>query len=112
MTHKKYTPQYSAEFRARGIRLYQEHRADYCSDNAAYCAIGGKLGCSPDSPRNWCQQAERDAGKRSGLTSDEKARLKQLEHRTEKWIPVFGKIRCFNKELEQNVRFRHSTRHK
>jgi transposase len=38
-----------------------------------------KLGCSPDSLRAWFQQAERDAGMRSGLTSDEQARLKALE---------------------------------
>jgi transposase len=42
-------------------------------------AIGSKLGCSPDSLRAWCQQAERDSGKLSGLTTDDRARLKELE---------------------------------
>ena len=56
-----------------------ENRADYASDNAAYRAIAPKLGCSPDSLRAWCQQADRDAGQRSGLTSEEKVRLKALE---------------------------------
>ena len=76
---KKQTCPYSAEFRSRGVRLYQDHRADYASNNAAFRAIAVKLGCSPDSLRAWVQQAERDAGERSGLTSDEKARLKALE---------------------------------
>ena len=79
MTDKKYTPSYTAEFRERGVRLYREHRTEYRSDNAAYQAIAPKLGCSPDSLRSWCQQTARDAGERAGLTSDEKARLKELE---------------------------------
>ncbi len=79
MTQRKPTPTYTAEFRARGVRLFKENRADYASDNAAYRAISSKLGCSPDSLRAWCQQAERDAGERVGLSSEEKARLKALE---------------------------------
>ncbi len=79
MTQRKATPTYTAEFRARGVRLFKENRANYPSNNAAYRAIASKLGCSPDSLRAWCQQSERDAGERSGLSSDEKARLKALE---------------------------------
>jgi len=79
MTQRKHTPTYTPEFRARGVGLFKENRANYPSDNAAYKAIASKLGCSSDSLRTWCRQAERDAGMRSGLTSDEKARLKALE---------------------------------
>ena len=76
---KKHTPTYTAEFRERGVRLYREHRSDYTSDNAAYRVIASKLGCSHDTLRAWCLQAARDAGERAGLTTDERARLKQLE---------------------------------
>jgi transposase-like protein len=79
MNEKKHTPTYTAEFRERGVRLYREQRSEYSSDNAAFKAIAPKLGCSPDSLRVWCRQAERDAGERAGLNSDEKARLKALE---------------------------------
>ncbi|VAW20853.1 Mobile element protein [hydrothermal vent metagenome] len=79
MTQRKHTPTYTSEFRERGVRLFNENRANYASDNAAYRAITSKLGCSPDSLRAWHQQAERDAGKRDGLTSEEKVRLKALE---------------------------------
>ena len=79
MSKRTYTPTYPAELRERGVRLFQEHRAEYRSDNAAYRAIAPKLGCSADSLRVWCQRAERDAGERPGLTSEEKARIKELE---------------------------------
>ena len=79
MSEKKHTPTYTAEFLERGVRLYREQRSEYSSDNAAFKVIAPKLGCSPDSLRVWCRQAERDAGERAGLNSDEKARLKALE---------------------------------
>ena len=79
MTKKKHTPAYPVELRERGVRLFRENRSEYTSDNAAYRAVASKLGCSPDSLRVWCQQAERDAGERAGLTSAEKDRIKELE---------------------------------
>ncbi len=63
----------------RNVRLFKENRADYPSDNAAYKAIASKLGCSHDTLRAWCLQAGRDAGERPGPTSEEKARIKELE---------------------------------
>jgi transposase-like protein len=49
------------------------------AQNAAYRAIASKLGCSPDTLRAWCVQAARDAGERSGPSSEEKARIEELE---------------------------------
>lgn len=69
MSKPRFTPAYPSELRERGVRLFRENRADYASDSAAYKAIAPKLGCSPDSLRVWCQQAERDRGERGGLTS-------------------------------------------
>ena len=79
MTKRKHTPAYPAELRERGVQLFREQRSEYSSDTAACRAIAPKLGCSPDSLRVWCQQAERDAGQRLGLTSEEKDRIKDLE---------------------------------
>jgi transposase-like protein len=79
MTKQRFTPAYPAELRERGVRMFRENRADYSSDTAAYKAIAPKLGCSPDSLRVWCQQAERDTGQRAGLTNAEKDRIKELE---------------------------------
>ena len=78
-SNKKHIPTCAAEFRERGVRLYREHWSDYISDNAAYRAVASKLGCSHDTLRAWCLQAARDAGERAGLTTDERARLKELE---------------------------------
>lgn len=76
---KKSSIKYTAEFRARGVRLYREHRSDYPSDHAAFHAISQKLGCSLYALRSWCRQAATDAGELSGVTTEEKARLKALE---------------------------------
>ena len=37
------------------------------------------IGCDAETLRHWVRRAERDAGTRPGLTSDERARLKALE---------------------------------
>ena len=79
MTNRSYTPRYSTGLRDRGVRLFHDHRSEYGSDHAAYRAIAPKLGCSPDSLRAWCRQAERDAGNLPGLTTAEKDRIKELE---------------------------------
>jgi transposase len=76
---KKTTKPYSPEFRERAVRLVMEHRDEYQSEAAALTAIAGKLGCSPDSLRVWVRQGQRDVGERSGQTSAEKARIKELE---------------------------------
>jgi len=79
MSKKAYTPTYDVEFRARAIQLFKDHRAEYASDNKAYRGIAEKLGCSGDSLRTWCLRAARDAGQGPGPTSEEKARIEELE---------------------------------
>ena len=59
--------------------MFSELRPNYGSDNAAYMPIASKLGCSPDTLRSWHHQSERDIGERVGMSSEDKARLKQLE---------------------------------
>ncbi len=76
---KKTSKPYSPEFRERAVRLLMEHRDEYQSEAAALTAIAGKLGCSPDSLRVWVRQVQRDGGERPGPTSEEKARIKELE---------------------------------
>ena len=70
---------YSPEVRERAVRMVLEHPGDHASQWAAIQSIAGKLGCTTESLRRWIRQAGRDLGKRAGLTSDERERLKTLE---------------------------------
>lgn len=70
---------YSAEVRERAVRLVQDHLAEYPSEWAAMVSIAGKIGCSAETLRHWVRQAERDAGVRPGTSTEERARLKDLE---------------------------------
>jgi len=42
-------------------------------------SISSKIGCTAETLRKWVRQEEVDTGRRSGLASDEKTRLKELE---------------------------------
>ena len=46
---------------------------------AAISSVASKIGCTGETLRTWVRQAERDAWKRAGLTTDERQRLKELE---------------------------------
>ena len=70
---------YSPEIRERAIRLVREHGAEHPSQWAAISSIASKLGCTAETLRKWGRQDERDTGQRSGLTTDERQRLKELE---------------------------------
>ena len=56
-----------------------EHEGDHASQWEAIRSIAEKIGCSPESLRKWLRRTEVDSGSRSGVTSDERARMKDLE---------------------------------
>jgi transposase len=56
-----------------------EHESEHASQWAAISSIAGKIGCTAETLRKWVRQAERDQGRRPGLTTEERTRLKQLE---------------------------------
>ncbi len=70
---------YSPEVRERAVRLVREAEKDHSSQWAAIQSIAAKIGCTHETLRRWVRQAETDQGERAGLTSDEKALLKQLQ---------------------------------
>ena len=61
------------------MRLVFEHEGEHESQWAAICSIAEKMGCTRETLRRWVRQAEHDRGRRAGLTTDERARLKALE---------------------------------
>ena len=70
---------FSPEVRERAVRMVREHEGEHDSQWAAIRSIAGKIGCSAEALRNWVRQAERDEGRRPGLTTDERQRLKDAE---------------------------------
>ncbi len=70
---------FSEEVRERAVRMVFEHRGEYASEWEAMGSIASKIGCTAETLRKWVRQAEVDGGRRGGLTSDERARMKDLE---------------------------------
>ncbi len=70
---------YSPEVRERAVRLVFEHQGEHASQWAALTSIASKIGCTPETLRKWVRRAETDQGQRSGMTTDDRERLKGLE---------------------------------
>jgi transposase len=70
---------YPAEVRERAVRLVVEHRREYPNEWAAICSIAQKCGMTAETLRKWVRQSEVDGGRRPGVSSEEAARIKELE---------------------------------
>jgi transposase len=74
-TSKRYPP----ADRERAVRLVFDQQGQYPSQWAAIGSIAKKLGCTAESLRRWVRQSETDQGRRSGVSSSDRERLKELE---------------------------------
>jgi transposase len=69
---------FTAEQRARAVRLVAEARPGYPSEWAAIGSVAAKLGTSAETVRKWVRQAEVDGGQRPGMTTEEAAEIRKL----------------------------------
>lgn len=70
---------YPVELRERATRMAIEARMDPSTRTGAYRRIGEQLGVNPEALRTWVSRAEIDEGLRPGTTTDDAARLAELE---------------------------------
>jgi transposase len=70
---------YPPELRERAVRLVAETATERGDRHGAVTHVARQLGIGPESVRNWVNQAAIDAGDRVGLTTEERARMKELE---------------------------------
>ena len=67
------------EVRERGVRMVFEHQGDFDSQSAAIKSIAPKIGCGPGTLRAWVRRAKTDSGRRDGVTTAERDRIKAFE---------------------------------
>src|SRR4029078_12115868 len=70
---------YPEELRERAIRLTLDARRDPTARPGACRRIGEQLGINAETLRGWVTQAEIDQGHMPGISTDDAARVSELE---------------------------------
>jgi transposase len=70
---------YPVELRERAVRLVFEMRKERGTSTGVIPEVAARLGIGDQSLRIWVKQAEVDSGRRPGTSTDEGARLAELE---------------------------------
>ena len=79
MSGQKRPGPYPVEMRERAVRMVFEHQHEYPSQWKAIESISKMLNVNHETLRLWVRRAETDAGKHPGVTTEERARIKELE---------------------------------
>ena len=79
MTNHRTSAKFSSEVRERAVRMVLEHRNEHASQWAAIVSIAAKIGCTAQTLNEWIKKADVDSGRKLGVTSEERERVKALE---------------------------------
>lgn len=77
--HVKKGRRYSAEEKAAAVRMVRTLRAELGTSRGTVVRVADQLGYGVESVRAWVRQADIDDGVKAGVTTDEQARIRQLE---------------------------------
>jgi transposase-like protein len=76
---KPTTRRYSQAEKDQAVRLVRQLQAETGKKYGAIQRVAAQLGYGVESVRQWVKRAEIDAGEAPGMTSDDAARITQLE---------------------------------
>ena len=79
MTEQRRPGRYPVELRDRAVRMVFEAERHGRSQWEAIVSVADKLGPTSETVRRWVRRVEIDEGRRPGLTTGERERLKALE---------------------------------
>ena len=70
---------YPRELREQAVRLVREWRIANDRKDGGLAEVAEQLGVHHETIRNWLRQADIDSGERPGVTTEDKARIRELE---------------------------------
>ena len=70
---------YPDELRDRAVRMVFETRERTGEKRGPLTRVAQQLGINPETLRNWVKQAEVDAGRRPGTSTEDRQRIAELE---------------------------------
>jgi transposase len=79
MPGKPTTRRYSAEDKARAVRLVRQLRKELGTSHGTIQRVAEQIGCGVESLRTWVKQADVDDGVEPGMTTTEQKRIRELE---------------------------------